>query len=284
MPSRLRVRGRAAAVAISAAAAVGALVTAPAAHAGSGIQRVKVTMTNQHIYFSTGSTIHAGRTIFTVVDNHADDNLQLFKLDAGYPLSQAERDIGAAFGGNLKAIHRVDTRITWFGGIEAMPNHPGTFAETLYAGTYYAVAQNHNVLKKITVVGTPPAAAWIANNSTITTTSSNRFATGGTTTLPRTGWTLFRNHSDEPHFLVIQRVRTSTTGADVRKYVSSGSQNPPSWALNYSRSTSVISPNTQMLVHHNLPAGRYLLACFWPDDENGMPHFYMGMWRLVDFK
>jgi hypothetical protein len=31
----------------------------------------------------------------------------------------------------------------------------------------------------------------------------------------------------------------------------------------------------------DVPAGKYLLACFWPDDDTGMPHFFMGMWKLV---
>jgi hypothetical protein len=277
-------RVRAAAVAVAAAASVVGLgVTAPAADAGSGIQHIKVNMTNTAMYFSSGPTIHAGRTVFTVVDKHADDTLQLVRLSRGYPLRQFGRDIGAAFNGNLKAIHRVDTLVTWFGGAEANPSHNGVFSETLYAGTYYAIAENHNVRKKITVVGTPSAASWIANNSTITTTAKNKYYTGGHTTLPRTGWTLFRNHSSEPHMLVLQKVKSSTTGSMVRNFIKHPS-GTPSWALHLSTSTGIISPGTQMLWHHNLPSGRYLLMCFWPDDETGMPHFFMGMWKLVNFK
>jgi hypothetical protein len=32
---------------------------------------------------------------------------------------------------------------------------------------------------------------------------------------------------------------------------------------------------------YDLPAGKYFIACFWPDYFTGMPHFLMGMWKLV---
>ena len=30
------------------------------------------------------------------------------------------------------------------------------------------------------------------------------------------------------------------------------------------------------------PRGKYLVACFWPDYITGMPHFFMGMWKLIN--
>ena len=31
----------------------------------------------------------------------------------------------------------------------------------------------------------------------------------------------------------------------------------------------------------DLPRGEYLLQCFWPDRMDGAPHFFHGMWQLV---
>jgi hypothetical protein len=36
------------------------------------------------------------------------------------------------------------------------------------------------------------------------------------------------------------------------------------------------------MLSYDLPAGEYLLACFWPDRFTGMPHFFMGMWKLIN--
>jgi hypothetical protein len=58
----------------------------------------------------------------------------------------------------------------------------------------------------------------------------------------------------------------------------------PRWVLKANTSTGTISPNRAETFSYHLPAGKYLLACFWPDDETGMPHILMGMWKLVELK
>ena len=258
-------------------------LAAPAAVAGTSLHTVNVTMSNTKIAFVGGTTLHAGRYIFRVTANSGDHALQLLKLSPGYSLAQAGADINNAFSGKLGAIHRVDTKIHWFGGAEAMPNHPGKFAETLYAGTYYAIDQNGNAMTKLRVVGTPPAGqGWVDQTSTIVARDGERWSTPAT--IPHAGWTLFRDGADEPHFIVLQQVKTSTTAAQVRQYLASGNEAPPSWALAGSTSTGVISPDTQMLFHYNLPAGKYVLICWWPDDKTGMPHALMGMWKLITLK
>jgi hypothetical protein len=70
----------------------------------------------------------------------------------------------------------------------------------------------------------------------------------------------------------------------VRKFFKSGAQVTPSWALRGSTGTGVISPGRSQIVAVHLPPGKYLLACFWPDDRTGMPHAMMGMWKLVTLK
>jgi hypothetical protein len=45
--------------------------------------------------------------------------------------------------------------------------------------------------------------------------------------------------------------------------------------------TGVLSPGKSQLFSYHLPAGKYFIACFWPDYFTGMPHFLMGMWKLV---
>jgi hypothetical protein len=275
-------RSAAAAVVATGALLAGTAVAPSVAVAGSGVRTITVTMTAKSVKFSTGTTLTAGRAIFKVVTPKGSHALQLLKLQAGYPPNQANHDVNAAFGGDLKAIHRVDTKILWLGGAPATPGHPGRFVETLYAGTIYATDQNGNAFSKIQVVGTPGAAGWVANSSVITVVKPNRFRT--TSTLPRSGYTLFRNHAAEPHMLVFQQVKRSTTHKDVSDYIKSGGHGNPPWALQATTEASVISPGTQILFRYHLPAGKYVLACFWPDKSSGMPHFFMGMWKLVTLK
>ena len=77
-------------------------------------------------------------------------------------------------------------------------------------------------------------------------------------------------------------MKSSTTNADVAKFIKSGANGNPSFALKASEQTSAMSGGHQQLVHLNLPKGKYLLLCFMPDYFDNMPHFMMGMWKLVN--
>jgi hypothetical protein len=78
-----------------------------------------------------------------------------------------------------------------------------------------------------------------------------------------------------------QRRRRSTV-RQVRRALRS--QQQPPWLLKANTSTGVLSPNRREVFHYNLPAGPYLLLCYWPDDDTGMPHYLMGMWKLVNLR
>ena len=245
---------------------------------------VTVTMSGKTLSISTGTSLHAGRYLIKVVVPSGDDTLQLAKLAApGYSFAQASKDVNSAFGGNIAAIRRVDKNIHWLGGAEGTPGHPGMFVETLYAGSYVFLAQNANAVLHVRVFGTPRGQqTWVNQTSTISTTPANRFSSPPI--LPRAGWTLFRDGSDEPHFLSMQQVKPGTTLQEVLAFLhspQSQQQQQPPWALPATTSAGVISPHTQILFHYSLPAGRYVLFCFWPDDRTGMPHALMGMVKLV---
>ena len=259
------------------------VVTPAVAQGASGPPTVVATVTSKTITFSHGTSVHAGRVTFKVVAPSGDHTLQLAKLTPGYSLRQAGADLAAAFSGKVSAVRTIDKKILFLGGAEATPNHPGYFAETLYAGTYYAFDQNGNAITTLHVFGTPPMRDWVHETSTITATNAHRFATSPTV-LPASGWTLFRNAADEPHFIVFQQVQPTTTAKMVSDYLASGNQNPPPWGLPGTTSTGVISPGRQILFHHQLPAGSYVILCYWPDDQTGMPHALMGMWKLVTLK
>jgi len=280
----MRLRNKAAAATFAAAlstVAGGTLATAPiAASAANPPKAVVVTMSGKAITLSTTS-IPAGKVVFKVESAGGVHALQLLQLAEGYTKKQAIHDVNAAFGGDKAAIKRVDTKITWLGGANASPGHPGTVATRLTPGTYYATDQNGNANTKFEVVDAPSGYRTLYPSSRITT-KHNRFHTHTSLALTRDGWMQYHNNAQEPHFIELNHVKQSTTKKDVADYIASGSQDEPPWALPGDASAGVISPGHTEVFNYDLPAGKYLVACFWPDKSTGMPHFYMGMYKLVE--
>jgi hypothetical protein len=92
----------------------------------------------------------------------------------------------------------------------------------------------------------------------------------------------FANQADQPHFLVLQPCKDSTDqrqGAQVHQLGRPGQTRPGQ--LKATADSGVLSPGKSQLLSYDLPAGKYLVACFWPDYFTGMPHVFMGMWKLV---
>jgi hypothetical protein len=272
---------------VAAAAAVGAAAVVPATSAGAstGVPTVTVKMGAKTIGVVGGSHLHAGRVILKVTAGSGDHVLQLLRLKPGYTAAQAKKDADASFNGDLKALRRVDTKVVWLGGAEATKGHPGYLSETLYAGTYYFVDQNGPAMQKVTVSGAVPQRPWIANSSTLTATKAKRWSTSASA-IPHSGWTLFRNTGDQPHFVVLQQVKKGTTRQDVIDYLQNAGPDspPPSWALAGEASSGVVSQQQQVLWKYDVPRGSYALMCFWSDIKTGMPHAMMGMVKIITMK
>ena len=248
-----------------------------------GVPTVVATMTKTHIRLSVGHHTRAGRVMFKVVagDDHGHE-LQLLRLHRGYTARQAQADFGKAFRGNVAAVNRVDHHITLLGGAAAKPGRPGWFSVNLHANRLMVVDQNGPAATVLRVHGKPASRPPVPHDSRITALSYGFDLSSNT--IPAAGWTLVSNHSDQPHFVVINRVKPGTTRKMVHHYFKSGSQKQPSWGLRANTSTGVVSPYRTQTFHYDLPAGRYLIMCFWPDDETGMPHAYMGMWHLLTLR
>jgi len=281
----MNTRTRVAAVAAALATAVGGTALLPTQVDAVGrIPIIKTTVTHKAIRLSMHS-VQAGRVRFRVVTPAGDHVLQLVRLHKGYTKAQFGQDMGKAFSGDTAAIKRVDRRVTWAGGAEAKPNKGGAFATVLTAGTYYLIDQNDQtgrVVSALTVTGPLEARAPMRTSSTIVGTGADRFR--APLAIPHTGWTVFKDTSDEPHFLVFQRVKPNVTRKTITQYFQSGSQAEPPWILPGSTSTGVISGGSRTVFHYNLPAGHYALLCWWPSDETGMPHAMMGMYRLINLR
>ena len=203
--------------------------------------------------------------------------LQLVRFRNGYTPQQAQSDFNDAFSGDVAAVRRIDDGVVFLGGASANPKHAGDMAVSLTRGPLMALDQNGQAAAFLTVSGTRRSGT-VAHHGTYTAFS---YGWGTTRNLPASGMVRFFNQADQPHFLVIQRVKDGTTNKQVRKFINSGMQGNPSWALRATADTGVLSPGKSQLFSYDLPAGKYFIACFWPDYFSGMPHVAMGMWKLV---
>jgi hypothetical protein len=280
-----RTKAIAAATVVVSAAALAVTAAAPA-EAATAVPTVKVRISDSSITFSGGgattsagvTTLHAGRYRFHVVGVGGDRILQLLRFQNGYTPQQAQQDFNDAFEGNVPAVQRIDNGVVFLGGVDAAPKHPGTMVVRLRATQLMAIDLNGDATAMVNVVGTAHEQKKVAHTGTY---SAFTYGWGVSKHLPASGMAKFVNSADQPHFLVIQRVKDSTTNAKVRKFINAGGQGNPPWVLKASADTGVLSPGKSQLFRYDLPAGKYLLACFWPDYFTGMPHVNMGMWKLV---
>jgi hypothetical protein len=274
-------RGRklaAVSIAVATTISLAAVTVESADAAPAPVPTVDVHMRPHLLRLNNGTTqIHAGRTMFKVFTGLGDHVLQIARLHSGYTFAEANADFAKAFSGNVAAVRRLDSHITFYGGAETRPNHPGAFSTFLGTGRYVFTDQNGPAHVFVNVVGTAPAHQALTPRSG--SIGMYTYGFGVTPNLPSSGWVRVFNQSDQPHFVVLQHVKSFVTPRMVRKALMSPT--PPSWVLRATTTSGVLSPNRAQVWHYDLPAGKYLLACFWPDDDTGMPHAFMGMWKLV---
>ncbi|MGN6253054.1 MAG: hypothetical protein ACTHNS_14720 [Marmoricola sp.] len=227
------------------------------------------------------SAVRAGQVTFRVKTAKGTHTLQLARLRNGYTLEQAGADINSAFGGDVAAVNRVDNGVDFRGGAEARPHKPGEFTTRLARGRYVVLDQSGPGLAFLTVRGTPVKRTAPASQSRIGVFS---YGFDVRHTIPRTGTTTISNVADQPHFVEFQRIKAGTTRAQLKKAFSPEAAGPPDFVLPGSTGTGVISNGRSIRFHYDLPAGTYVIACFWPDKETGMPHAFMGMYHVVHLK
>ena len=262
-------------------AVAGVVAVAPPAGAAAPVPTVVVHMSSKSISLSTGHRVHAGRTIFKVVTGKGDHVLQVARLRNGYTLAQAGSDLPKAFNGDTKAIRRIDRNIVFRGGAETRPGKPGWFSISLPAGSFVFIDQNSNAFTIVKVFGKTPVRKTVPTHGRLITAYTYGFVTKPDS-IPHKGWLQFRNRADQPHFVEFQHVKPGTTNAQIRRFFKHGGQGQPSFALPGSYGFGVLTQRQNAAQYINLKAGRYLIACFWPDFRTGMPHALMGMWKLIN--
>jgi hypothetical protein len=255
----------------------------------------KITATKLVVH-SGGGAMATGQMDVSLEAVGGERLLAVVRFADGYTFSDFRDDIrtfGESFGQNgpsdkgLKALNHAINHTTAYGGLDAPQGHVRRGTLLLdEEGTYVLYDDSHNLPRhpvRIDISGSvgpqhlPPA------GGTVTAKTNRRF--GGDDVLPAKGNIKFVNRSTQsPHFLALNHVKEGTTRQDVIDYFQSGAEGPPSFARKGSAGTDALSYGQKQNLHVNLPAGQYVELCFFPDPEEGMPHAFMGMIRMVHLK
>jgi hypothetical protein len=279
------------------AAGLGTAASAPRAAAKlAPTPTLKVKMAHGKFIVHGPTAFRAGRVNLSLTVKGKDGAAQVVRFADGYGFKRFSHDIGVvAQGGGeteskagLKALNRVVNHTTFIGGLQTGHGATGTGSIVFPRGGTYVIYNDTagSDPHKLTVTG--PAVKRAAPNSTgvVKTTSAKRFR--NTATGPAKGTLTFRNVSSgkgaSPHFLVLQHVKKGTTRKDVETALMSDSGGPPSFGLDGEMDTDVIGPGQAMTLNTDLPKGRYVTLCFFPDLKTGIPHAFMGMIGFIRLK
>ena len=256
--------------------------TAPAASRAAPMPHITATLTKKTIRLKGADNIRPGRVKLSV---RGKSVVELARFKRGYDLADFTRDVNK-FGAknDVKALKRALANTEIFGGFTG--GGSGTIVLPK-AGSYTPFA-----LGPRGVVAGEPLVVRGAKRASKTPKVDGRIiakpgpAWGGASELPKKGRFLFKNrHSTgEPHFVILQQVAEGTTTDQVMQFLQTddGSSPPPSWVLSGGMETGTLSPGRSLTADYDLPAGQYVVMCFFPDPEmGGMPHALMGMLKMI---
>ena len=229
--------------------------------------------------------IRPGVTKFTISSRRAA-GFQIVQAAEGYTKAQLMRDVNAGLGNNrMKALRRFEANVTLLGGMSSTSTKPATMSVNLDAGTYWALdtmPQNLEAAKILTFEVAGESVGGRLAGHVIRATGEHTWGKM-TPSIPTTGRIWFQNRSDAPHFIALSKLAKGKTMKDFRAWIEglkAGNETPPPVNFDVSLDTGVISGGKSMSLKYRLPAGRYVLTCWWPDsDMGGMPHALMGMYR-----
>jgi hypothetical protein len=258
------------------------------AHARATSKLVVTIKSKPHAVKLSEAKVKPGNTVFKVKNAGGKGLIQLLRLKPGYALPQAIGDFNAAFppsgAPDVDAVRRIDKNVVFYGGMET-PHKKGNVNEWAVrldkASTYYAVNLDAGALGTIAVKGHAQKRSMPASTGRINAASGpngvgNVFKPGKHNAAK--GWMSTTNNAKEPHFVILQHVRKSTTNHQVQQTLEGG--DPSAIFLKGGTDTGVISPHHTFLWAYSVPKGKYVVTCFWPSKTDGMPHALMGMFKL----
>jgi hypothetical protein len=223
-----------------------------------------------------------------VVRSTRDAGVQLVRPHAGYTKREFSHDIRVGFAGDVAAFKRFERSTDLLGGVNPHRGGPaGVMWARLPRGRVWALDASADRTPPRKVLTLHVAGARVPGvlpgRATLRAIHETDFAKRPRA-IPGSGRLIVRNNSTDNHFFGIVRLRAGKTVADFAEWIDQakqGNDTPP--PVNFEVGgvdTGVVGPGHAMSLKYDLPAGDYILTCFWPDvDEDFMPHAFMGMYR-----
>jgi hypothetical protein len=249
--------------------------------------RLTVTITStakQGPKLST-DTFRPGKTMFRVVRKNTGGIIEIVRFKHGYTIANLAADGPGLFSGDTAAVKRVDNNVEFYGGHQvAGPKDPTTVykfgMDIDKAATYYVVNLTKGKFTTFTAKGTHQRRSLPSPTGKLGMKGTESFAAPATD--PHRGWMKTTNNATQPHFIDLSQVKKSTTDQQVQDFIN-GSGPPSFFKIPGGHvTTEVVSPGRTVIWNYKTHAGRYLAACFYPDKDTGAPHFFMGMFALID--
>ena len=270
-----------------AAAGVLTATTLAADAASTGPPTVHVYVAKNHAVAMT-QRLRPGTHKY-IINSGSSAGFQLVEAAPGYTKAEAARDVLRGLSrGNTRAQKRFEKNITLLGGANSRPGHPAVMWVNLPAGDYWALdtdADRPRAGKFLTVhVAGDRVEGGVRGTAVIRAINDSDWASKPAS-IGHKGRLKFRNDSRANHFVIMAKLADGKTMKDFNRWIEKsmrGVDAPPPIDSRNELSTGVVSPGHAMTLKYNLPRGRYVLTCFWPDaDMHGMPHAFMGMNRGI---
>ena len=225
------------------------------------------------------SSIPAGQYNLNLKTTLPDGNIQLAKIGSDYSVQQLFADVPVVFGppsaGFKAAAERFYSRTEFLGGRTLS----GSYSTFLTPGNYIVTDTDTGKYTPFTVTAAAVVANYPAANLDIgglmgMKNGKDTFSWVVSGNYAKSGVLKFSAlNGDEPHFLAVSILHPGKTIAQCAAYQGTGPA-PCDELL----TTGLISPLTSMTIpYHFAKAGTYVIACFVPDADTGMPHAEMGM-------
>ena len=234
---------------------------------------ITIKVAKQTITVMGAKGLHAGRV---QVDVKGKGAAEIVMFKQGYDAKDLAKDVAATDKGDIKALKRALANTTFLGGFEA----GGSGTVVLPKAGAYSVFSFASRGTAEFSAGAVKKAPTPKTDGKITARSGPIWA--GSSTLPAKGSFLFRNTDRTvPHFVILQQVAEGTTTDQVLTFLQS-EEGPPPPFLGRRAGDGIAQPGKSMTVDYDLPAGQYVIMCFFPDPNmGGMPHALMGMLRMI---
>lgn len=237
-------------------------------------------------------------TFHVTTDDPAGRGLQVFRPNDGVSVDQVLDDFTKAVtsadpADTASAIAAVQHDAQLLSGATVTPAVAGSATTEITPGTVYLMDftaffedPSAPVIRALELCAGPSAnLAEFPDGIVIEeeTAGGPRFRTENVTLAD--GHFLVRNASDQIHEMMLQRVPDGTTDEQLQAFfdaILAGNPPPDAGPPDFAVGLGAMSPGRTALYHaENLPPGTYALICFIPDHENGLPHAFLGMHKVV---